>query len=121
MYLENIFVGSEDIRKQLPQESLMFDGVNKVFQQSMAQLHAVGNVIQATNAPNVLTTFQVRALRRSWSVVPWLQTGGMIAAVYRPANSRPVWPISPRCCCLHSPNSLPAKCCLCAAGYGHKA
>jgi hypothetical protein len=59
MYLENIFVGSEDIRKQLPQESLMFDGVNKVFQQSMAQLHAVGNVIQATSAPNVLSTFQV--------------------------------------------------------------
>lgn len=59
MYLENIFVGSEDIRKQLPQESLMFDGVNKVFQQNMAQLHAVGNVIQATSAPVVLSTFQV--------------------------------------------------------------
>jgi dynein heavy chain len=59
MYLENIFVGSEDIRKQLPQESLMFDGVNRVFQQSMAQLQAVGNVIQATNTPNVLSTFQV--------------------------------------------------------------
>jgi hypothetical protein len=59
MYLENIFVGSEDIRKQLPQESLMFDGVNQVFMQSMAQLHAVGNVIQATNAAGVLATFQV--------------------------------------------------------------
>lgn len=59
MYLENIFVGSEDIRKQLPQESLMFDGVNLVFMRSMAQLHAVSNVIQATNAPGVLATFQV--------------------------------------------------------------
>lgn len=59
MYLENIFVGSEDIRKQLPQESLMFDGVNRVFQQSMAQLHAVANVIQATTATNMLSTFQV--------------------------------------------------------------
>lgn len=69
MYLENIFVGSEDIRKQLPQESLMFDGVNQVFAQSMAQLHAVGNVIQATNAPGVLTTFQVctaAALYTAW-------------------------------------------------------
>lgn len=37
----------------------MFDGVNQVFSHSMAQLHAVGNVIQATNAPGVLTTFQV--------------------------------------------------------------
>jgi hypothetical protein len=58
-YLENIFIGSEDIRKQLLQESIMFDGVNQVFMHSMAQLHAVGNVIQATNAPGVLATFQV--------------------------------------------------------------
>jgi len=28
MYLESIFVGSEDIRKQLPAESAMFDDVN---------------------------------------------------------------------------------------------
>jgi dynein heavy chain len=62
MYLENIFVGSEDIRKQLPQESLMFDGVNMVFTQGMAQLHAVGNVIQATSAPGVLASFQVSGL-----------------------------------------------------------
>lgn len=31
MYLENIFIGSEDIRKQLPQESIMFDNVNQTF------------------------------------------------------------------------------------------
>lgn len=62
MYLENIFIGSEDIRKQLPHESQMFDGVNQVFMRSMSQLHAVGNVIQATNADGVLATFQVRLL-----------------------------------------------------------
>lgn len=59
LYLENIFVGSEDIRKQLPQESKMFDGVNQAFMHSMAQLHAISNVVQATNAPGVLATFQV--------------------------------------------------------------
>ena len=31
MYLENIFVGSEDIRKQLPQESVMFEKVHLNF------------------------------------------------------------------------------------------
>lgn len=59
MYLENIFLGSEDIRKQLPQESLVFDSVNRVFMQSMTQLHAIGNVVQATAAPGVLAGFQV--------------------------------------------------------------
>jgi dynein heavy chain len=38
MYLENIFVGSEDIRKQLPQESIMFDNVNLAFIKSMQEM-----------------------------------------------------------------------------------
>lgn len=68
MYLENIFIGSEDIRHQLPQESAMFDGVHKMFVQSMARLQAVGNVLQATTAPSVLAAFQVRAcaMFRRW-------------------------------------------------------
>ena len=38
MYLENIFIGSEDIRKQLPQESVLFEGVHATFQQKMKEL-----------------------------------------------------------------------------------
>lgn len=59
MYLENIFVGSEDIRKQLPQESLLFDGVNAAFSAAMRELHAVGNVAAATTPPRVLAAFEV--------------------------------------------------------------
>lgn len=59
MYLENIFIGSEDIRKQLPQESLMFEGVHHAFMRSMAWLHSVGNVVQATTGQGVLAAFQV--------------------------------------------------------------
>eukprot|EP00879_Flechtneria_rotunda_P019356 GHRR01020328.1.p1 GENE.GHRR01020328.1~~GHRR01020328.1.p1 ORF type:complete len:1679 (+),score=578.13 GHRR01020328.1:143-5179(+) len=58
MYLENIFIGSEDIRKQLPQESLMFEGVHRTFIRSMQRLHAKSNVVQATTAAGVLTAFQ---------------------------------------------------------------
>ncbi|WIA33430.1 hypothetical protein OEZ86_006562 [Tetradesmus obliquus] len=58
MYLENIFIGSEDIRKQLPQESLMFEGVHHAFMRSMAWLHSVGNVVQATTGQGVLAAFQ---------------------------------------------------------------
>lgn len=58
MYLENIFIGSEDIRKQLPQESQMFDGVHNTFLKLMKQLAAVSNCIRACTTPGVLETFQ---------------------------------------------------------------
>jgi dynein heavy chain len=61
MYLENIFIGSEDIRKQLPQESLMFEGVHHAFMRSMAWLHSVANVVQATTGQGLLAAFQVGA------------------------------------------------------------
>ncbi|CAG9464381.1 unnamed protein product [Pedinophyceae sp. YPF-701] len=47
MYLENIFVGSEDIRKQLPQESILFESVHTSFQESMKELHDVSVVVRA--------------------------------------------------------------------------
>ena len=46
MYLENIFIGSEDIRKQLPQESVLFEGVHATFQQKMKELQTVSKVVQ---------------------------------------------------------------------------
>ena len=42
MYLEVIFIGSEDIRKQLPQESIMFEGVHNMFMKLMKQLATTG-------------------------------------------------------------------------------
>lgn len=58
MYLENIFIGSEDIRKQLPQESIMFELVHATFMKLMRQLTNVSNVLKATTAPGVLETLQ---------------------------------------------------------------
>ena len=46
MYLENIFIGSEDIRKQLPKESVLFDQVHTTFMAQMQQLNSVRNVVQ---------------------------------------------------------------------------
>ncbi len=59
MYLENIFIGSEDIRKQLPQESQMFDGVHANFMRQMKSLHATGNCLKACTAQGLLESFQV--------------------------------------------------------------
>lgn len=56
-YLENIFVGSEDIRKQLPQESVLFDAVHTTFMERMAQLAEHGNIVRACTAPGMLDAF----------------------------------------------------------------
>lgn len=50
MYLENIFVGSEDIRKQLPGESAMFDSVNTAFVDAMKGLYDTKNVLKGESA-----------------------------------------------------------------------
>ncbi|KAL7754402.1 hypothetical protein RI367_000383 [Sorochytrium milnesiophthora] len=58
MYLENIFVGSEDIRKQLPKESAVFDQVNATWKQCMSEINRERNVLKATHQPNLLETLQ---------------------------------------------------------------
>jgi dynein heavy chain len=63
MYLEVIFIGNEDIRRQLPQESAMFEGVHQAFMAAMARLRTDGNAAQATTVPGVLAVFQVGASR----------------------------------------------------------
>lgn len=45
MYLENIFIGSEDIRKQLPQESVLFDAIHNTFMRYMKQLVTVRRLV----------------------------------------------------------------------------
>ena len=42
MYLESIFMASEDIRKQLPAESVLFDNVNKEQGRIFTRMHGGG-------------------------------------------------------------------------------
>ncbi|KAF5831208.1 dynein-1-beta heavy chain, flagellar inner arm I1 complex [Dunaliella salina] len=58
MYLENIFIGSEDIRKQLPQESIMFENVHNTFSRLMKQLASIQNCLKACTTQGLLETFQ---------------------------------------------------------------
>ena len=57
MYLENIFVGSEDIRKQLPSESVMFEKVNAAFVEKTRALAEAKKVLVAVRIPRILETF----------------------------------------------------------------
>ena len=54
MYLESIFVGSEDIRKQLPTESTLFDQVNADWISTTKRMAAVGTAYTATHLDGVL-------------------------------------------------------------------
>ncbi|CAH8640372.1 unnamed protein product [Heterobilharzia americana] len=52
-YLESIFIGSEDIRKQLPQDSSRFDRIDHDFRQLVSEIGDDRNVIKATSRPNL--------------------------------------------------------------------
>ncbi|XP_073974323.1 dynein beta chain, ciliary-like isoform X3 [Rhodnius prolixus] len=49
MYLESIFIGSDDIRKQLPVDSETFDNVDNTFKDMLREIAEIPKVVQATN------------------------------------------------------------------------
>uniref|UniRef100_A0A8C9P5P1 Dynein axonemal heavy chain 2 n=1 Tax=Spermophilus dauricus TaxID=99837 RepID=A0A8C9P5P1_SPEDA len=53
MYLENIFLG-EDIRKQLPNESALFDQVNNNWKSIMDRMNKGNNALRSTHHPGLL-------------------------------------------------------------------
>nr|XP_030717250.1 dynein heavy chain 9, axonemal isoform X1 [Globicephala melas] len=48
-HLESIFIGSEDIRAQLPQDSKRFEGIDIDFKELAYDVHKTPNVVEATN------------------------------------------------------------------------
>lgn len=56
IYLENIFVGTEDIRKQLPRESSMFDDINKIWIETLRMIQKQKNALRATQSPGLLNS-----------------------------------------------------------------
>ncbi|KAK9886614.1 hypothetical protein WA026_017536 [Henosepilachna vigintioctopunctata] len=53
MYLESIFIGSEDIRNQLPEDSRRFDKIDKEFREILKTMTQNLNVVSATNVPGL--------------------------------------------------------------------
>ncbi|XP_046533401.1 dynein axonemal heavy chain 17 [Equus quagga] len=52
-HLESIFIGSEDIRAQLPEDSKHFDEIDLEFKALMADAVKTPNVVEATNKPGL--------------------------------------------------------------------
>ncbi|KAI8915474.1 dynein heavy chain and region D6 of dynein motor-domain-containing protein [Powellomyces hirtus] len=77
MYLENIFVGAEDIRKQLPKESAVFDGVNNTWKAIINRMMEDKNVLKATHQPELLeklTDMNVKLEKIQKSLDMYLET-----------------------------------------------
>ena len=58
-HLESIFIGSEDIRKQLPTDSKRFDEIDTLFKELMVQLAKTPNVVKATNVHGLAEQLEV--------------------------------------------------------------
>ena len=58
-HLESIFVGSEDIRLQLPKDSERFDDTNQKFQKKIKLMSTIPNVIEATAIPGLAEELEV--------------------------------------------------------------
>ncbi|CAH1164042.1 unnamed protein product [Phaedon cochleariae] len=54
MHLESIFMSSEDIRKQLPEDSTRFDNIDTNFKKLMIEMAKIPNVIESTNRQGLL-------------------------------------------------------------------
>lgn len=59
IYLESIFIGSEDIRKQLPEDSKRFDSIDKEFKALLAVMTQDRNIIRATSKPSTLEKLEI--------------------------------------------------------------
>ncbi|KAM6343872.1 dynein axonemal heavy chain 9 isoform 1-T1 [Alca torda] len=52
-HLESIFIGSEDIRAQLPKDSKRFEEIDVDFKELAYEAHKTPNVVEATNKPGL--------------------------------------------------------------------
>ncbi|XP_069916320.1 dynein axonemal heavy chain 17 isoform X4 [Oryctolagus cuniculus] len=65
-HLESIFIGSEDIRAQLPEDSKRFDDIDLEFKALMEDAVKTPNVVEATNKPGLYD--KLEALKKSLAV-----------------------------------------------------
>ncbi|XP_049624579.1 dynein axonemal heavy chain 17 [Suncus etruscus] len=65
-HLESIFIGSEDIRMQLPEDSRLFDNIDREFKALMEDAVKTPNVVEATNKPGLFN--QLENLKKSLAV-----------------------------------------------------
>ncbi|XP_065549706.1 dynein axonemal heavy chain 17 [Lathamus discolor] len=80
-HLESIFIGSEDIRSQLPEDSKHFEAIDKDFKELMADAVKTPNVIEATNKSGLyekLEGLQKRLVACEKALAEYLETKRLV-------------------------------------------
>ncbi|XP_059853521.1 dynein axonemal heavy chain 17 [Delphinus delphis] len=76
-HLESIFIGSKDIRAQLPEDSQRFDDIDQEFKALMEEAVKTPNVVEATNKPglyNKLENLKKRLAMCEKALAEYLET-----------------------------------------------
>ncbi|KAL3857821.1 hypothetical protein ACJMK2_012454, partial [Sinanodonta woodiana] len=76
-HLESIFIGSEDIRNQLPEDSKRFDGIDSNFKELVSQVEKNKNVVEATSVPKLyekLEAIQMNLVLCEKALAEYLET-----------------------------------------------
>ena len=76
-HLESIFIGSEDIRSQLPEDSKRFDWIDKDFKELVSDVEKTTNAVEATNKPKLyerLETIQSSLVLCEKALAEYLET-----------------------------------------------
>ncbi|XP_006734337.1 dynein heavy chain 17, axonemal [Leptonychotes weddellii] len=81
-HLESIFIGSEDIRAQLPEDSKRFDEIDMEFKALMEEAVKTPNVVEATNKPGLYD--KLENLKKRWVPAPGPTPGPVPATRRRP-------------------------------------
>jgi len=50
-YLETLFIGSEEVKKELPESTKRFEGIDKSFKVTLGAIHEAKNAVHATSGP----------------------------------------------------------------------
>ena len=80
MYLESVFLDSDDIRLQLPKEAKQFDKIHKTFTGIMKDTHANANALRACCQDGRLTQF--KTLSSEFDKVQKSLTSAMWGVIY---------------------------------------
>lgn len=76
-HLESIFIGSDDIRKQLPEDSKRFDNIDNNFKEIVSEIEVTKNVVQATSQDKLyerLETLQQDLVKCEKALAEYLET-----------------------------------------------
>eukprot|EP00966_Prymnesium_polylepis_P094862 2196663-Prymnesium_polylepis.1 len=57
-YLETLFIGSDEVKKELPESTKRFVGIDEKFKATLKQIHSTKNAVAACNVDGLIPTLE---------------------------------------------------------------